>query len=162
MQGAKVNSMIDDFEEQVISSFSPTTSRWLFGTLAGWIILALCICLVGLPFLFLIWLRNVCTNFTITDQRVKIQTGIIFKRIDEIELYRIKDVKVNFSLLNQMLNIGVVSLISSDATTQSGTFRLAYIVDAKAVRETLRNLVEKARRRRGVRELDMDPVFSAR
>lgn len=157
-----MNFSTDNSEEQEISSFSPTTGRWLFGTFAGWITLALCVILIGIPILLLMWLRNVFTKFTVTDQRVKIQTGIIFKRIDEIELYRIKDIKVNYSLLNQIFNIGVVTLISSDTTTQSAPFRLAYITDARSVRETLRNLVERARRRRGVRELDMDPVFSAR
>lgn len=102
--------------------------------------------------------KDICTKFIITNQRVKLETGIIFRRIDEVELYRIKDVKVDYSLLNQAFNIGTITLRSSDPTTRDHALTIPYVFDARKVRETLRNAIEQSRRRRGVREVDIEPM----
>jgi len=147
--------------EQDIVTLKPSTIRWLLGTVAGWITLVGCFFIIGFPILFLVWLRNICTKFIITNQRVKLETGIIFKRVDEVELYRIKDIKVDFSLLNQIFNIGTITLRSSDPTTSGHALKIPYVADARKVRETLRNAVEQSRRRRGVRELDVEAMAYA-
>jgi uncharacterized membrane protein YdbT with pleckstrin-like domain len=119
--------------------------------------LILSICIVGLPILFLIWLNRRFTTYRLTNQRIILEHGIIFKKIDEIELYRVKDVKVVFSLLNQMANIGTIALSSSDRTTAANGRPLVmeHIKDARKHRETMRSLIETIRQRRGVREVDM-------
>ena len=78
------------------------------------------------------------------------------KAIDEIELYRIKDIRVEFSLLNQLADIGTITLTSSDRTTGDRPFVLRDVPMARERREGLRGLVEQARQRRGVREVDTD------
>jgi hypothetical protein len=77
------------------------------------------------------------------------------KSIDEVELYRVKDIRMDFSLLNQMAGIGNICLISSDETTRTGELVLRNVPRAQQRREELRRLVDKARRQRGVREMDM-------
>ena len=42
--------------------------------------------------------------------------GILMRSEEEIELYRIKDIKVHFSLVQQFFGNGDLSVISSDAT----------------------------------------------
>ncbi|RTL77235.1 MAG: PH domain-containing protein [Bradyrhizobiaceae bacterium] len=148
---------INGFENE-IATIRPSTIRWMFGSLEGWSVLLFCFVLVGLPVLAIIWIAHLCTKFTITNQRVKIAKGIIFRTVDEVELYRIKDVRVDYSLLNQLFNIGTVTIHSSDLTSKGGSLQLRCIADARAVRENLRNLVEQSRRNRGVRELDLDRV----
>ena len=76
-------------------------------------------------------------------------------RFDEIELYRIKDVRMNFTLLNQLTGIGTICLTTSDETTRAGDFLMRDVPRAHARREELRRLVDAARRKRGVREIDM-------
>ena len=78
------------------------------------------------------------------------------KSIDEIELYRIKDVRVDFSVINQIADIGTITITSSDRTTQNMQFVLRDIPAARERREGIRKLVDRARRQRGVRELDID------
>ena len=78
------------------------------------------------------------------------------KSIDEIELYRIKDVRVDFSLLNQIADIGTITITSSDRTTQNTQFVLRDVPAARERREGLRKLVDRARHRFGVREMDID------
>lgn len=142
-------------EETTVETFRPTTIRWLFGTLKGLGTLLLCFVGIGLLILLVVWIVNRFTIYTLTNQRLMIQKGVIFKHLDEIELYRVKDVKLNFSLLNQMVNIGNIEVRSTDPTTpRDAHLTLSYIHDAKAKRETLRTLVDAARRERGVREID--------
>ncbi|WP_019199487.1 PH domain-containing protein [Afipia birgiae] len=145
--------------EAELLKFHPSTGRYLIGTITGWLIVAGCLFYgIGLPILLFVWIQNRCTKYTITNQRIKIQEGIIFRTSDEIELYRIKDVKVHYSILNQLFDIGIVTLLSSDPTTKHQSLRMFYVQKARDIRETVRNLVEQSRRRRGVREVDVDPM----
>ena len=155
-----------------LDTFRPSTKGWLLGTLAGWgtILLAIAGIVVaalgyGLYFLALTavamlivlwrWFENLAAKYEITEERLIIRRGIISKSIDEIELYRIKDIRIDFSLINQIAGIGRLCIASSDETTRSGDLIIAGIERAQERRETLRRLVDAARQKRRVREIDM-------
>ncbi|MBX9795953.1 PH domain-containing protein [Sphingomonas sp.] len=142
--------------EQSIAKFRPSTWRWLLGTLAGWGTLLLCLVGVGLVIVAVMWFRNIATHYELTDQRLIIRSGIFAKRIDEIELFRVKDTLVNYSLVNQLTGIGAITIRSSDATTGGHDLVLRDIPQALHLREEMRRLVEAARQKRRVRELDID------
>lgn len=146
--------------ERHVDQFRSSVSRWLLGSLAGWGTLALCLVLVGLPVVAWRWLQAMASSFEVTDQRLIIKRGLFMKTIDEIELYRIKDVRLDYSLLNQLTDIGTITLTSTDHTTSSPggnrEFVLRDVPMARTRREGLRGLVERARQRRGVREIDVD------
>jgi len=160
--------------EAPLDTFRSSTFGWLRGTLAGWgtalfgvagvpgalLIPDWGIYLLALPALalgiiFVKWVQNFAATYSFTEERLIIRRGIISKSIDEIELYRIKDVRMDFSLLNQWAGIGNICLASSDETTRVGDLVMRNIEKAQARREELRRLVDSARQRRGVRELDM-------
>jgi uncharacterized membrane protein YdbT with pleckstrin-like domain len=101
------------------------------------------------------WIDNMSAKYEVTAERLIVRRGIVFKSIDEVELYRIKDVRMDFSLLNQWAGIGTICLTSSDETTRTGTLVMRHIEQAHERREALRRLVDAARRERGVREIDM-------
>ncbi|QZH74816.1 MAG: PH domain-containing protein [Erythrobacter sp.] len=161
--------------DEVRDSFRSSLGRWLVGTSAGLgtlllglagfavmvgsagnygpyplLLTALAVLIVGWK-----WLQVMSESFQITAQRVIVRRGIIMKSVDEIELYRIKDVRLDFSLLNQMAGIGNLTISSSDETTRNGKLSMAHIAKAQARREEIRRLVDAARRERGVREIDM-------
>ena len=155
-----------------LDTFRPSTKGWLLGTLAGWgtILLALAgiilffmeygIYCLGLTLLALLvvawrWFENMASKFEITEERLIIRRGIFAKSIDEVELYRIKDVRIDFSLINQIAGIGRLTIASSDETTRDGDLVIAGIERAQERRETLRRLVDAARQKRRVREIDM-------
>ena len=142
--------------ERPVDEFRSSTARWLLGSFAGWGTLLTCLIGVGFVLIGLRWLRNRSATYEITDQRLIVKRGILFKTIDEVELYRIKDVRLGYSLLNQMVDIGTIVLTSSDRTTAGGEFRLRDVPMARDRREGIRKLVDRARQRRGVRELDVD------
>lgn len=164
-------------EEQDVDDFRGSTFGWLLGSFAGWMTLLLCVSPVfglmfganiaeasitfaaaglGLLIVGVKWIGNISARYELTTQRLILRTGIIFKRIDEIELFRVKDVRVDFSLVNQLTGIGTICLRSSDATSGHSNFIMRDIPSACEVRETMRTLVDQARQRRRVRELDVD------
>jgi uncharacterized membrane protein YdbT with pleckstrin-like domain len=158
-----------------LDTFRPSTLGWLKGTLAGWGTLLLLIAgivltllntanlgmywlglsVLGLGIVGWRWLENLASKYHVTEERLIIRRGIIAKSVDEIELYRIKDVRINFSIINQLAGIGTISISSSDETTRQGDLVIRDVERAQARREELRRLVDTARQKRRVREIDM-------
>lgn len=158
--------------EEVLDSFRSSTVGWLRGTLAGWatILLAigglvgaalgvsqwlLLLPLVSVAIIGTVWIRNMASKFEITNERLLVRRGIFFKSVDEIELYRVKDARLDFTLINQLAGIGTLTIRSSDETTRNGDLRIPHVEKASERRETLRRLVDVARHKRQVREIDM-------
>jgi uncharacterized membrane protein YdbT with pleckstrin-like domain len=140
---------------QTLDRFRSSTWGWLRGTLAGWGTLLLCFVLVGFVIIAIKWFHNLATTYEVTEDRLILHRGIFNKSIDEIELYRIKDIRIDFTLINQWAGIGTITLLSSDETTAGRPFVIRDVEQAEARREKLRDLVNAARRARGVREFDM-------
>jgi uncharacterized membrane protein YdbT with pleckstrin-like domain len=161
--------------DQVRDSFRPSTAGWLRGTAAGLgtVLIGIAgfavmvgaagdwgawpLALTGLAVLIVLWkwIQNMAAKYEITPERLIVRRGIVFKSIDEIELYRVKDVRMDFSLLNQWAGIGNICLTSSDETTRVGDLVMRNIDKAQPRREELRRLDDAARQKRGVREIDM-------
>jgi len=157
---------------QTLDRFRSSTWGWLRGTLAGWGTLLLVpigavgTLVTGAPFPLgfvalaaliaaVKWFQYLATTYEVTEDRLILHRGILRKSIDEVELYRIKDIRIDFTLINQWAGIGTITLLSSDETTAGKPFAMRYIEQAQARREKLRDLVNAARRARGVREFDM-------
>jgi uncharacterized membrane protein YdbT with pleckstrin-like domain len=161
--------------DAALDTYRPSTLGWLKGTLAGWgtvllflagIVLAilgtanlglywLALSVVALGILVWRWLENLASKYELTEERLIIRKGIIAKSVDEIELYRIKDVRINFTIINQIAGIGTICISSSDETTRNGDLVIRDVERAQARREELRRLVDIARQKRRVREVDM-------
>lgn len=140
---------------ETIDSFRSSTWGWLRGTLLGWLTLLSCLILVGFIIIAVVWVRNYALTYELTEDRLILRKGIFVKSIDEIELYRVKDVRLDFTLINQWANIGTITIESSDETTREAPLVMLHIDDAAARRERLRALVDTARQKRRVREIDL-------
>jgi len=164
----------------MIDRFRSSTWGWLRGTLAGWGVLVLiaigalmtlyvwvqgtlagdaylwpALLALGLGIVVVKWVLNFTITYEVTADRLILHKGILVKSIDEIELYRVKDVRIDFTIINQMADIGTITITSSDETTREAPLAIRHVDHARARREKLRELVEAARRERGVREIDM-------
>ncbi len=108
-------------------------------------------------------IENRASLFWIDDQRLFMRRGILMRSEEEIELYRIKDVKVEFSIIQQMFDNGTICISSSDSTGRAASaaphprtmIEVTNVRDARAIRAELRDRVEAIRQRRGVREFDI-------
>jgi uncharacterized membrane protein YdbT with pleckstrin-like domain len=140
---------------EVLDRFRSSTWGWLRGTLLGWLTLLLCLVGVGFLIILIQWIRFLDVTYELTEDRLILRKGIFVKSIDEIELYRVKDVRMDFTLINQWAGIGTIGIDSSDETTREGALVMPYIERAAERREEMRRLVDAARQKRRVRELDV-------
>jgi hypothetical protein len=76
------------------------------------------------------------------------------RRTDELELYRVKDTELIEPLYLRIVSLGNVVMHTSDRTTPR--LVIPAVSDSREVRERIRRQVEEVRKRRGVRELDVD------
>jgi uncharacterized membrane protein YdbT with pleckstrin-like domain len=101
--------------------------------------------------IFMVWWPN-SKHYTLTNQRIKIRVGVLSRKTDEIELYRIKDVEYKASFFERIWSIGNIKIISTQKTDTHPTMRA--IRNAEQIRELIRDSVQASRRRTGVREVD--------
>ena len=102
------------------------------------------------------WWATKCTTYELTSQRLRIRAGILNKKVDELELFRVRDYTMEQPLLLRMVGLGNMTLITSDATTPTVVMRA--IPGVEVVREKLRTAVQNERDRKRVRQMDVDNV----
>ena len=110
-------------------------------------------CITGGVYFALVWLVRLYTRYTLTNERLKITSGLLSKRVDEVELFRVKDTKVYQSFLDRLVGLGTITVQSAD---QTGELVLRKLPKAVIRREELRTLSNKARDVRGVRSVMME------
>ncbi len=133
--------------EEVIFEGRPAAVRGLGALL-------LCIVTVGLAYLFFL-LRHMQIHYKITTQRIVIETGLLSKTLDQLDLSRITDYQVERPFGQRLLGTGNLVIEAMDKTTP-----VLHIdglkTDVVKLYERLRQATELERRRRGVRVVDYE------
>ena len=99
------------------------------------------------------FLKTKFTKFEITDERIIEQNGILSRRTDETELYRVKDIRLEEPLFLRMFGLSTIILVTSDKT--SPIIKLCGIKNGNDLRKELRVAVEERRDIKGVKETDL-------
>ena len=102
----------------------------------------------------IIYLKTRFTVYEVTDQRIKLKTGILNQEIDECELYRVRDYKVIKPFFQRIFGLGRIELVTSDRSNSN--INLNGIKDPENLYNLIRDNVEKIRRKTGTRELDVE------
>ncbi|MEB2312263.1 MAG: PH domain-containing protein [Sorangiineae bacterium] len=103
--------------------------------------------------LLVFWLKSRGKHYKLTSQRVVVERGILSKEMEQIDIYRITDYRVERPLSQRLMGTGNLVLEAIDSTTP--TLRLDGLkTDVVALYERLRVAVEEAKVRRGVRVVD--------
>jgi membrane protein YdbS with pleckstrin-like domain len=87
-------------------------------------------------------------RYKITRKLVERELGIVMRRVDSLDLARVKDVELTQSLLERTLNIGTIELFSADRTDPD--LRIEAIPNPRPVYEQLRDAVIALNQRRGI------------
>jgi uncharacterized membrane protein YdbT with pleckstrin-like domain len=140
-------------EEQPIFELNPSARAFL-GSIF-WGIVLLPVVGLGLLLLLRVWYLVASTRYRLTTQRLFVQKGLIAKQLEEIELFRVKDVTVSQGFIQRLLGVGTVIVLSTDDTTPQ--LELAGIRKPVAVKETLRGAFRTARQREGMRMAEFIP-----
>jgi membrane protein YdbS with pleckstrin-like domain len=85
------------------------------------------------------------TRYRITNQRLTIDSGLVSKRVDDVDLRSIDDVGLEQSPLERMLGVGRLSIVSTDRARPR--LELYGIESPRDVRERLRAGVYQASQR---------------
>ena len=104
---------------------------------------------LGLPISF--------TRYRLSEDRIFREKGFLNLTVEEVLLYRVRDLEVTLSLWQRIFRVGTVCVYSSDKTTPH--LDLVNVRDPKAVKELIYQKVEqvKEERRMKVTELlDLD------
>ena len=95
------------------------------------------------PFLSLV------ENYTLTNERLKISTGLIGKDIENYELIRIQDIDIVQSMGDRILGVGDIQIKGADQSTPSVVIR--NIHEPQEVYEILRKAWLNARKKYGLK-----------
>ena len=104
---------------------------------------------LGLLLLLLLWIRVKSCSYRLTTQRLFVRLGWLAKHVNELELYRVKDVVVDQGGLQRLLGYGTITVLSADDTTPE--VDLVGISSPTKVKEMIRTQYRAARQREGVR-----------
>lgn len=83
------------------------------------------------------------TKYSLTAERLFIETGFLTKREDEVRLYRIMDVSLTRSLFQRIFGLGTIRCCSADKTLKD--FEIKNIKSSRDVKELLSDAIEKER-----------------
>ncbi len=128
-------------ETASMKDFYVTPKLWLFSLLS-----------LGIYTLVIYFIR-LYTRYTLTNQRLIVESGLLVKRIEEIELFRIKDTKFNQGFFQRLVDMGDIAVFSSD---QTGNFVLQHMPNAREKREQIRAMANQSREENGIRTIIND------
>ncbi len=97
-------------------------------------------------------LRVYCTTYEVDSEELRQYSGIFLRKHEYVELYRVKDYKIEKPLIYRMFGLGSLTIYTSDKTNP--VFHLYAIRDPEEKYKILRGLVELNRREKHVFEVD--------
>ena len=97
--------------------------------------------ILGMPITFTKYLRS--------DDRIFLEQGLLSTDLEEVLLYRVRDISLRISLGQRIFGVGTITLKSSDKTMP--ILVLKNIKDPRRVKELIHRQVEKMKAERRMR-----------
>ncbi len=127
-----------------------------FGSFIIGIILTLTVvgAIVGIP--YIIWTYLVIKNkkYELTQERLILRSGVLNKKIEELELFRVRDYSIEKPFIYNIFGLGNIILTSSDKTNPY--IKLEALKDIENLKNKIRNAVQITRKNNGVKDLEID------
>ena len=93
--------------------------------------------------------RNLTTRYKLTNQRLTLRSGIVSQKVEEVEVYRVRDVSMEQEVVGRLLGFGDVVVHSSDASLPRMV--LKNVPAPNKIKEQIRAASRQGRRFEGVR-----------
>jgi len=114
----------------------------------------LCILILPIPYAFWKWLTVKSHVYRLTTERLLTTEGIFSKTTESLELYRVKDIRMNQSFVQRLFGLENIELISSDMDTPD--IIVEYIPKDLLLGDKLRQAVESCRVQKRTREVELE------
>ncbi|MGH7203083.1 MAG: PH domain-containing protein [Candidatus Levyibacteriota bacterium] len=111
-----------------------------------------CWLIIPLLIAYIIYLQTKNRIYIVTQERVLVYSGVFTKRVDDLELYRIKDTAYFQPFIFRFFNLASIQFFTSDISW--GDSVIPGIENGMELREKIRRIVEIARAKKGIREVD--------
>lgn len=92
------------------------------------------------------------TRYEVTADRIEWSRGVLDRKVDNLDMFRVIDLKLRRSLLDCALGIGTVELIATDKTDPQFTFEK--MRDSRTLYDVIKKASLEADRRSGVVHLE--------
>jgi membrane protein YdbS with pleckstrin-like domain len=113
------------------------------GPYARWVFVAAAV----VPVLLILWhlvIEKLSTRYRLTTHRLFIETGILSRDLNEIELVRVDDVAVHQNMIQRIFNVGIITVIAPHDQTEP-RLELLGIENPIEVKEMIRTHVRRRR-----------------
>jgi uncharacterized membrane protein YdbT with pleckstrin-like domain len=146
---APVAGLMPGAAEELLFSGRPALIQGIGGLLLAIVTLGLSVVVA--------WFRTRGVHYKITSQRVVIESGVLSKRMEQLDLYRVVDYVVERPFGQRIMGTGNIILEAMDKTTPE--IRIVGIkTNVVALYEKLRYSTEQEKKKRNVRVLDVEPA----
>lgn len=95
---------------------------------------------LGLPISF--------TKYTLTDERLYLESGFLNLKESELLLYRVKDIGLTRTLWQRIFGVGTIHVYSSDTTDEH--LDIVNVKKAKDVKDLISSKVEESKKNRRI------------
>lgn len=104
--------------------------------------------LIALGVIVSVEVKRRSTHYRISTRRIDLEAGVLAKKIETLELWRVRDVQFKQSFADRMLGIGSIHMMTHDPSTPE--VFLEGLTNSRAVFEEIKNGIELARQSRNV------------
>jgi membrane protein YdbS with pleckstrin-like domain len=87
------------------------------------------------------------TRYKLTTERLQADTGLLRRVLEEVELIRVKDIRLERGVLQRLFGSGTIEVITIDSTAP--VLKLHDVAEPERLREAIRNAVADERQKRG-------------
>lgn len=91
--------------------------------------------ILGMPISF--------TKYNLSEDRIFLETGLFSTKIEEVILYRVRDISLSISLGQKMFGVGTIVLHSADQSTP--VLSLQNIKNPREIKELIHRQVEETK-----------------
>ena len=103
-------------------------------------------------FTLIAYLKTRFTIYELTKTRLRLKTGILSQKIEDTELYRVRDYSIDKPFWFRIFRLGHIKILTSDKSNPE--INLYAISKVENTAELIRYNVEVARKKSGTREID--------
>ncbi len=129
---------------------------WELVGVRGTYVLAGLIAWAAVALFFALWkfIQLHSREYEVTTERIRVRTGLLSRRTEELELYRVKDNVLLEPFKQRLFHVGSIQLTTHDAS--SPMLLLEAVPNASGLRDEIRKHVELCRERKRVRLAELE------